>query len=1692
MSDSESIKKMLRSVLQSSKGGVSIYSLQSEYRSLCGENIPLKKLGFSKLEDYLRSIPSVVRLENRMGELQCFATVCKETAHIAELVAKQKSSKKSGRSQVVNCKMRFKPSNPYLLNVGPRFSLRQPIAGYAPNRSGCHGGYRGFSASGDYRQVDQKLSSITPVEHRQPAPQTTAQCVMGDRKEKSSTSLQKPKAMWDPLEKQVEQSFKPNQSQANVYDVEQVQHRLTRLLGKFCSGLWMSKLPGVYSEMFSQQLHPQVLTDLEKWTNICMVEQPSGSNQVDRLIYPPLSSKPCVIPRSNIISPVSSADSSITAPFSAHLSNPVQLSAPLSSYTVPKPRVSSEIPLARPTFIFPQQPAAATVKPLASVTLCSPAHNPCFAPQLPPCVNTALNASGCKESHNVKHKQNNKPLVSTWTSPVPSNTAGSPSSFQPGCDILSLLKESFSDNSDSAPASKATVVSAEVRHKIKELLSKYSHGLWAHALPKLFMDTYKMPFPEHVLDNLSLFLDIWSVEYPMPHDKKKAILYNASRADKEALEDKQQSRRHALPSGLKVVGAVIPPCLVSPKEQYPSVLITDAKTSNAVTVRYVGENYSNAQEAMEDEMRSFYSHSSIYRPLPNPVVGQLVAVRGEDGDELARAQVMEFMDFNKVKVYYVDYGFSVETSGTHVLELHQDFISLPFQATNVRLAGLEAFSSNPLVVSSLDQLAVGKILLMETLEACQENETPLVVLYDTSQDDDVNINSGCLKALQDKSMNNPLTVNVTYHDVCVTNVCPDGIIYCQLPSRGRVRLSTLLEKTEAFFVSQMTSDSLVSTPFSGKFCLARYKGKWSRAEITNMYGNRVMEILFIDVGVQATVEVTDLREMPPLFLKDFTVIPPQAIKCRLAELPIPEGDWSPDAVLWVKEMVLGMKDCKIKIQKLEEHKGKKLVFMYLFIGADVHDLDNSINRQLAQSELWQKLASPINTTTITGMNRNEHTGLGAVVEKSTLGNSFPDPNVEASAQPHHAGKECSLQDTTTNTEVLPLPFPPLLELPQPGQNMDVFVSVACHPGYFVLQPWRDLHKLVVLMGEMMLYYNQTWKTNAATHIQKGDVYAAKIDKNWYRVQVKGILSNGLVTVYDLDHGKHELVRSSFIRPLIEEFRQLPFQAITAQLAGLPQRQWSEEACMVFRNHVEKRALVAHVESVQEMSGDKGELWERKLTVYLVDTTVEDKDLWINNIMADLSKRTSQCDSRRLWRKPYLVKVFVAVTQRDRPAINSAGGGLSLSQKGFGHLAACAVILPLSWGSLSFFLRAPDLKLFVFFVWRGFSRGHLSMLPGVLSTMSAVRKEMEKYRDIDEDELLKKLTEEELQRLEDELEELDPDNALLPAGMRQKDQTKKAPTGTFQRDNLLAHLEKQAKEHPDREDLVPFTGEKRGKAWIPKKRVDPIIESVTLEPELEEALASATDAELCDIAAILGMHTLMSNQQYYEALASSTIVNKQGLNSVIQCTQYKPVPDEEPNSTDVEDTLQRIKRNDPDLVEVNLNNIKNIPVPTLKAYAEALMKNTVVERFSIVGTRSNDPVAYALAEMLKVNTTLKSLNVESNFITGSGVLALIESLQNNSTLVELKIDNQSQPLGNKVEMEIASMLEKNTTLLKFGYHFTQQGPRLRGSNAMMNNNDLARVVRSESDGSFTLTLSVPELERAFGKKFKSKTNKKEKA
>lgn len=73
-----------------------------------------------------------------------------------------------------------------------------------------------------------------------------------------------------------------------------------------------------------------------------------------------------------------------------------------------------------------------------------------------------------------------------------------------------------------------------------------------------------------------------------------------------------------------------------------------------------------------------------------------------------------------------------------------------------------------------------------------------------------------------------------------------------------------------------------------------------------------------------------------------------------------------------------------------------------------------------------------------------------------------------------------------------------------------------------------------------------------------------------------------------------------------------------------------------------------------------------------------------------------------------------------------------------------------------------------------------------------RRELSKYEELDEDELLASLTAEELQELEKELVDIEPDDKV-PIGLRQRDQTVKTPTGTFSREALLKYWEKETRQ-----------------------------------------------------------------------------------------------------------------------------------------------------------------------------------------------------------------------------------------------------------------------------------------------------------
>lgn len=354
----------------------------------------------------------------------------------------------------------------------------------------------------------------------------------------------------------------------------------------------------------------------------------------------------------------------------------------------------------------------------------------------------------------------------------------------------------------------------------------------------------------------------------------------------------------------------------------------------------------------------------------------------------------------------------------------------------------------------------------------------------------------------------------------------------------------------------------------------------------------------------------------------------------------------------------------------------------------------------------------------------------------------------------------------------------------------------------------------------------------------------------------------------------------------------------------------------------------------------------------------------------------------------------------------------------------------------------------------------------MSVRDILDQERSKYLAMDEEEVLGGLSDLEIKQLALDLEDMDPDNQLLPAGLRQRDQTDKQATGPLDRDQLLNYIEEESMKVEDKEDIVPFEpGKKRGKIFLNEnaaRLADPSAPTLAnLDPELEECLNSASEAELTDIAAILGMHQILNNEQYNNSYKSSdAIVNKTGMSSMTKCELVTTVVSEPPNPTDVEKALKKVQENDPDTTDINLNNIKNIPIHTLQQYCEALKTNTFVKSWSLANTRCNDTVAFKIAEMLQTNIGLKILNVESNFISYEGIMSIMNTLKENVSLEQLRIDNQRGQFGSKFESEVCDILKVNESLVKLGYNFHSQGPRNSASSYLTRNLDLRRKRRLE--------------------------------
>uniref|UniRef100_A0A2K5XFS1 Leiomodin-3 n=1 Tax=Mandrillus leucophaeus TaxID=9568 RepID=A0A2K5XFS1_MANLE len=307
-------------------------------------------------------------------------------------------------------------------------------------------------------------------------------------------------------------------------------------------------------------------------------------------------------------------------------------------------------------------------------------------------------------------------------------------------------------------------------------------------------------------------------------------------------------------------------------------------------------------------------------------------------------------------------------------------------------------------------------------------------------------------------------------------------------------------------------------------------------------------------------------------------------------------------------------------------------------------------------------------------------------------------------------------------------------------------------------------------------------------------------------------------------------------------------------------------------------------------------------------------------------------------------------------------------------------------------------------------------------------------EINEDEILANLSAEELKELQSEMEVMAPDPSL-PVGMIQKDQTDKPPTGNFNHKSLVDYM----------------YWEKASRRMLEDERVP-----VTFVKSEEQIRNCENNCQQVTDKAFKEQRDRPEAQEQSEKKISKLDPKKLALDTSFLKVSARPSG----NQTDLDGSLRRVRKNDPDMKELNLNNIENIPKEMLLDFVNAMKKNKHIRTFSLANVGADENVAFALANMLRENRSITTLNIESNFITGKGIVAIMRCLQFNETLTELRFHNQRHMLGHHAEMEIARLLKANSTLLKMGYHFELPGPRMVVTNLLTRNQDKQRQKRQE--------------------------------
>ncbi|XP_018575854.1 uncharacterized protein LOC108914515, partial [Anoplophora glabripennis] len=281
------VKKYITSLLTSTPLVVTIQQLSKDYKNTIGEPVPYQKLGYNSLEHFLRSIPDTVQVNGSGPIAQVIPVASAKSAHVNQLVTKQKIVKNkkshfavqkrtniypSGSSYFPNkienvsqtSKKMYYPTNNYISSLPkyssyptPTYSGKHQSDNLLNNYEHSTSGKNNSSKCAPPKDNDVLKNQSNIVEAVKDSNKFEKK-ILEETPLSSSTSRTSSVAKWVSNSKRIVNDLE-NISMGQLENSVpiQVRNNLRTLIRQCPEGIWCTEVPEKYRKMFRQDLNYQ-------------------------------------------------------------------------------------------------------------------------------------------------------------------------------------------------------------------------------------------------------------------------------------------------------------------------------------------------------------------------------------------------------------------------------------------------------------------------------------------------------------------------------------------------------------------------------------------------------------------------------------------------------------------------------------------------------------------------------------------------------------------------------------------------------------------------------------------------------------------------------------------------------------------------------------------------------------------------------------------------------------------------------------------------------------------------------------------------------------------------------------------------------------------------------------------------------------------------------------------------------------------------------------------------------------------------------------------------------------------------------------------------------------------------------------------------------------------------------------------